>query len=275
MPDPWLRRRPRWAYPFTVLTQPGTVRLVAGEDYRYTLSAPGLDAWLPPVLDRFTGHVPLGQLLATLGAGESAALRPLVERLYGERVLVDGPATAAHAPRAWRWRVEGQGELCEALADGDPAGPDDGELVILCQDRLDYDEALSWNRRCRENNLCCLWASTGAVQRGYVGPLFLPDAGPCFGCLLRAFQRLSPAPEIYDALLDHAHQRRPIRPAPFPGEAVGVLRGLVLWKLRQAEAAEPAPALYRLHVLELEAMEVGTHSVFRDPECPECRAGGP
>jgi oxazoline/thiazoline synthase len=277
MPDPWLRRRPRWAYPFTVLTQPDTVRLVAGEDYRYTLSGPGLDAWLPPVLNQFTGQVPMGLLLASLGAGESAALRPLVERLYGERVLVDGPAAAAHAARAWRWRVEGQGVLREALAAaaGDAGGPAGAELVVFCQDRLDYDEALRWNRRCRATNLPWLWASTGAVQRGYVGPLFLPDAGPCFGCLLRAFQRLSPAPEIYDALLDHARRCRPLRPATFPEEAVGVLRGLILWKLRQAELAEPAPALYRLHVLELEVMEVGTHRVFRDPECPECRTGPP
>src|SRR5947209_6388355 len=106
MPDPWLRRRPRWAYPFTVLTQPDTVRLVAGEDYRYTLTGPGLDAWLPNVLGRFTGQVPLEQLLLSLPEDRRAALRPLVERLYGERALVDGPAADAHAARQWRWRVE-------------------------------------------------------------------------------------------------------------------------------------------------------------------------
>src|SRR4051794_6435571 len=33
--------RPRLALPFTFLTGPGRVRLVAGEDFRYTLAGPG------------------------------------------------------------------------------------------------------------------------------------------------------------------------------------------------------------------------------------------
>ena len=100
-----------------------------------------------------------------------------------------------------------------------------------------------------------------------------PDAGPCFGCLLGAFRRLSPAPELYDALVEHGAQGKPFAPAPFPEEATLVLQALVAWKLAQLAAPAPPAALYRLHVLELDTMEVGTHRVFLDPECPECRGG--
>jgi bacteriocin biosynthesis cyclodehydratase domain-containing protein len=115
-----------------------------------------------------------------------------------------------------------------------------------------------------------LWASHGALSRAYVSPLFLPDAGPCFGCLLRSFHRLSPAPEIYDALREHARAGRPIEPVDFPREGLLMLQGIVLWKLAQAEVELPPPALYRLHVLEREHFEVSTHRVFIDSLCPEC-----
>ena len=38
-----MARRPRLALPFTVLASPDSVRLVAGEDFRYTLTGPELD----------------------------------------------------------------------------------------------------------------------------------------------------------------------------------------------------------------------------------------
>ena len=56
-------RRPCLAYPFTVLTQPDIVRLVAGEDYRYTLTGAGLEYWLPDLLGRCTGQNTLATLL--------------------------------------------------------------------------------------------------------------------------------------------------------------------------------------------------------------------
>src|SRR5207302_70111 len=49
-----LPTRPCLALPFTVLTAQDRVRLVAGEDFRYTLTGPGLETWLPdwlPTLD--------------------------------------------------------------------------------------------------------------------------------------------------------------------------------------------------------------------------------
>ena len=87
---------------------------------------------------------------------------------------------------------------------------------------------------------------------------------------MRSFQRLSPAPEIYDALREHAQQNKAITPVDFPYEGLLMLQGVLLWKLHEAEREFPGPALYRLHVLEREHFEVSTHRVFIDPLCPEC-----
>src|SRR5690242_19338767 len=64
--DAWSRRRPRLAHPFTILTAPGVVRLVAGEDFRYTLTGDGLEAWLPELLRRCTGRESVAELIAGL-----------------------------------------------------------------------------------------------------------------------------------------------------------------------------------------------------------------
>jgi bacteriocin biosynthesis cyclodehydratase domain-containing protein len=294
--NPLLARRPRLAYPFTVLTGPNTVRLVAGEDYRYTLSGPDLDRWLPSLLERCQGKETVTCLLALLESAQREAALQVIGQLYGERVFVDGAAADAHAARTYHVVIDGRGELREQMAallpspsergaggegratqppQGTPSPPTplpggEGGILLFCQDRLDYEEALSQQRRCRENRMPLLWASTGALSRAYVGPLFLPDAGPCFGCLFGAFQRLSPAPEIYDALRDHARQGKPIEPTEFPREGLLILQGLILWKLQEAERDDPSPGLYRLHVLERERFEVSTHRVFADPHCPLC-----
>jgi len=283
--DPWQQRRPRLAHPFTILTSPDTVRLVAGEDFRYTLTAPGLERWLPSLLAQFTGKEMLSVLLAALAPGQRASALEIIRRLYGERVLVDGSAAEAHVPHQYHVVVAGEGELRERIASHFLAPPIVGEgpgmngspvlsIVVLCQNRLDYEEALHHNRRCRAAKTPFLWASHGALSRAYVSPLFLPDAGPCFSCLLQSFQRLSPAPEIYEALREHSRQGKPIQSVEFPHEGLLILEGLILWKLQQAELEAPSPALYRLHVLECEHCEVATHRVFVDSFCPECGQTG-
>ena len=265
-------RRPRLALPFTILSGPDTVRLVAGEDFRYTLSGPGIEQWLPGFLGELQGTEPLEKTLARLTEAQRNPALQLAARLYGERVLVDGPALAAHPAANYRLVVEGAGTLREELQRTvEPTTQESTKpLAVLCQDRLDYEEALRFNQRCRSGSSPWLWASTGAMSRGYVSPLFLPDAGPCLACLLGHFERLSPAPEIYRELQAHARAGQPIAPGPFPIEAVTILRSLLLWKAALAGQREPPAALYRLHVLEVETMEVSTHRVFVDPECPEC-----
>jgi bacteriocin biosynthesis cyclodehydratase domain-containing protein len=111
------------------------------------------------------------------------------------------------------------------------------------------------------------------MGRGYVSPVFLPDAGPCLGCLVRQFLRLSPAPEIYADLIEHARQGRPVEPVPFPAEGLAMLRSLVRWKAELLGRPEPPAALYRLHVLEVATLEVSSHRVFADPACPDCGEG--
>ena len=274
MSDP-LKRRPKLAYPFSILTDADAVRLIAGEDYRYTLSAPELERWLPALVARFTGKETLDAILTTLTPAQREAALQIVQHLYGERVLVDGSAADAHAARKYDVDVQGRGALYELLSTALSQEEKPGKtLDILCQDRLDYEEVLAQHRRCRAANTPFLWASYGAMTRAYVSPLFLPDAGPCFGCLLRSFQRLSPAPEIYAALREHARQEKQIEPVEFPREGLLILQGLIEWKLREAQRDNPGPGLYRLHVLEREHFEVSTHRIFADPLCPDCRAVG-
>ena len=108
------------------------------------------------------------------------------------------------------------------------------------------------------------------MTRGYVSPAFRPDAGPCLACLIEHYRRLSPAPELYEELIEHSRRGQPIAPAPFPPEALVILSQLVLWKVSLMNQAEPSAALYRLHVLEIETMEISTHRVFIDTVCPAC-----
>jgi bacteriocin biosynthesis cyclodehydratase domain-containing protein len=267
------RRYLRLTLPFTILTAPDTVRLVAGEDFRYTLSAPGLERWLPELLKKLDGRRPVDELLGGLDAAERDAACQLLDSLYSERVLTEASPRDRHQPLSFRLLIEGAGPLADGLRSM-PASNAPDRLVVLCQDRLNYDEFLQFNQRCRDAGDHALWASTGPMQRGYVGPVILPDAGPCLACLLRQFQRLSPAPEIYDHLLEHARRQEPMPPVPFPPHGVAILQQLALWKLTLLAEADPPAALYRLHVLDVATLEVSAHRVFADPECPACGEGG-
>ena len=57
---------------------------------------------------------------------------------------------------------------------------------------------------------------------------FLPDAGPCLACLLTHFEKLSPAPELYADLRDHALRQLPTWIALQP-------RGVRPWLIVRAE----------------------------------------
>ncbi len=275
MSPPHRTRRPFLALPYTIVSEPDTVRLVAGEDHRYTVSGPKLEAWLPGLLAGCDGRCSIEDLLAGLDGSVRAQAGDLVGRLYGERVLVDGPAERAHEPAAFAAAVEGTGLLAERLADEAraPAAPAARRLLVFCQDRLDYAAALECNARCLRGGDTWIWATHGPMSRGYVSPPFLPGIGPCWACLLGHFRRLSPAPELYDSLIEHARRGHVIEPTPFLATGVEVLAQLVLWKREQLARSDPPSALYRLHVLELDTMEVTVHRVLIDPECPAC--GGP
>jgi bacteriocin biosynthesis cyclodehydratase domain-containing protein len=264
--------RPCLALPFTIVPSPDQVRLLAGEDFRYTLNGPALDTWLPAWLRLIDGRRTVDELLALLPEERRPVARRLVERLYDERVLVEGPASAAFLPCCPGLRIEGDGILVDSLRSlHQHTRPDELALRVFCQDRLDYDAALRFNHRCLDENRSWLWATCGALSRGYVSPLFLPDAGPCLACLFSSFRRLSPAPELYEELLRHAQGGGVIPPSPVSPRLTAVLCQLVLWKAELAQQKEPEAVLFRLHVIEAATMEVSSHRVFVDPACTECR----
>jgi bacteriocin biosynthesis cyclodehydratase domain-containing protein len=200
------------------------------------------------------------------------AAREVVARLEGERVAVDATALDAHAPSRRRLAVEGRGALAKALAliDDDDAREDAPPLPVLCQDRLDYRDAIEFNARCLERADAWAWATTGPMGRGFVSPVFLRDAGACLECIVRQFERLSPAPELYRALVEQARAGLEIPPVPCPEHGVEMLARLVAWKTDLLALAEPSAALYRLHVLEVSTLEVTSHATLFDPECPAC-----
>ena len=111
MPRDLLTRRLRLALPFTTLTGRDTVRLIAGEDFRYSLTGAGLEAWLPQFLSQMDGRQTLETALGDLSRDRRDAALEVVERLYGERALVDGTAAEAHRAANYRLVVEGSGKL--------------------------------------------------------------------------------------------------------------------------------------------------------------------
>lgn len=261
-------RRPRLALPFTVMAAPDRVRLVAGEDFRYTLDGAGIERWLPTLLARCDGRQTLAAVLDACQAPRRDVLA-WIERLYGERVLVDGAGADAHVAASWSIHVEGAGEVAARLradAAGGPARP----LVVFCQDRLDFDAALRLGRAQRQAQQPWLWINSGAMSRGWVSPVFLPDAGPCIACLVHAFAQRSPLPTLYDELIAHARDGGAVAPVPFSSHAARMLAALAEWKVAQLALAVPAAAVYQLHVVEAATMEASTHRVFRDPRCGEC-----
>jgi bacteriocin biosynthesis cyclodehydratase domain-containing protein len=206
-----------------------------------------------------------------LPAERRQAAAQLLERLYGERLLIDGPAPGAHRLCSYRLLVRGDGPFSEEfpMALGQDADPLP-VVEVFVQDSLDYHAALCFNERALQGERPWLWVTVGPMNRGYVSPVFLPDAGPCLACLLTQYQRLSPAPELYDDLKNHARQGNVIRPVPFPSHGRAILRHLLLSKVELMRESEPPAALFQLHVLEVSTLEVSAHRVFSDPECQAC-----
>ncbi|MFM7165722.1 MAG: TOMM precursor leader peptide-binding protein [Planctomycetaceae bacterium] len=260
------------ALPFTFLASQDSVRLVAGEDFRYTVLSAGIDKWLPGLAARFDGRAAIDDLLATVPSEFRQAAADLIERFYAERIVFDGTAEDYFKPSAFRGVPEGTGAIVQRLQ----AGSDFSAQVahpsvhILCQDRLDYLALMEFNQRMLAGRSPWMWVSYGALVRGYVSPLFLPDAGPCLCCLLRHFERLSPVPEFYTELVQHARAGKMVTPVSFPETGLEILRQIVKWKLEAAALSEPPAGLFRLHVVEADSLEVRVHRVFRAPRCPEC-----
>jgi bacteriocin biosynthesis cyclodehydratase domain-containing protein len=261
--------RPRLGLPFTIVADRDTVHLIAGEDMRYSIRAGEIAEQFAHLLRRCDGCRSLESLLDVFSDGQRMAAMELIERLDGERIMLEGPVEAFHSPDHYSAVVEGDGPLIDRLVCKDT---DAKPIAVFCQQSLDYHSAMEFNRRClRGGDSPWLWVTTGPASRGYVSPVFLPDAGPCLACLLRHFQRLSPVPQLYDAMAHHGETGGDFAAVPFPDEAMTILEQIATWKIRQMSVTPAPSALFRLHVLELETMQVSLHRVFLDPTCPDCQ----
>jgi hypothetical protein len=142
--SPERARRLRFAMPFGTAIEPDCVHLIGGEDVRFSLRAPELEQWLPPLLQRLAGGESDAELFRSLPEERRAAARELVDQLLGERVLVVEPGPRP-AGRAWALQVEGEGRLAERVRalvpEASEASAAHEPLAILCQDRLDYRAA--------------------------------------------------------------------------------------------------------------------------------------
>jgi bacteriocin biosynthesis cyclodehydratase domain-containing protein len=267
-----LPKQIQFAFPFAILTKPDTVRLVAGEEFRYTLRSPALDQWLPRFLKSFESAVEWHPLLKQLPSDRQQQAVEIITRLYGERVLLEGNGEPPSMPSPVRWVVEGSGKLSERLRAAIPPVPASAvHLAVLCQDTLDYGAAMDFNRRSRRSDAAgWIWISCGPMGRGFVSSVFRPHAGPCLGCLFRNFKRISTAPEIYEHLIEHSAAGGEIPAAPFPAAGLDILAGLARWKIESSAQPEPSIGVYRLHVVETKTMECTAHSIFRDPHCLDC-----
>lgn len=252
--------RPRLAPGFSVLAgEAGTVWLVAGEDLRFRI---GAGAWLVELLRACDGTREVAALAELAPAAQRADVTSLVAQLVAERVLVEATPEQVHAPAAG-FSVVGDGAVAEAMRPHATSAP----LVAFVQDRLDHGALLAFAVASRAARRRWMWITTGPAQRAWVGPLFVPDAGPCAACLLVHFKRLSPVPDLHDALIARGAETVV---APLSAELVAMVAAVARGKL--ALAADPVvrPALFALHVIEASELSVSLHVPVRDPECAAC-----
>src|SRR5258706_6144643 len=106
-----LPKQIQFAFPFAILTRPDTVRLVAGDEFRYTLRSPSLDQWLPRFLGSFDHEAEWRPLLKQLPGERQQQALEIITRLYGERVLLEANGNHSHTPSPVHWVVEGSGKL--------------------------------------------------------------------------------------------------------------------------------------------------------------------
>ncbi|MBK7995428.1 MAG: hypothetical protein IPK14_19225 [Blastocatellia bacterium] len=269
-----LQKSFKFAFPFTIISKQNIVKLVAGEDYRYTLTGANLDSWLPSLLAKIDGNKLTKEILENFDEPLKEQALAILERLYGERVLIENVVLKIATKENYKLEIFGSGkvfELLQNLAEKDFNKDSKNIIKILCQDRLDYQQILTFNQQRLMENSLFLWVSYGAMTRGFVSPIFFPNIGACLACLISQFKQLSPTPEIYQELIEQAPKS--IKAVNFPDYGVKMLEQLVLWKLSFLQETELPASIYRLHVLEISSLEISSHQVFIAPDCPGCRQG--
>lgn len=257
--------------PFTIIPEADCVRLIGGEDIRYTLRGPAIERWLPALLGDI-GTASAGGALASVPEAHRRAAESLITRLVSERVLVEAPPRPRPSP--FRIEMVGAGALAEALRGRVQRAVEDAPVLrVLVQETLDYGAALAFDRAARREVPAWLWVTSGPAARALVSPVFLADGGPCAGCMLAAFRRLSPAAELYDALLAHGARGGAFAATPLSDEAASVVAALVAWKARALAEPDPPAAVFELHALELASFAISTHPLAIDPDCAGAHEG--
>lgn len=262
---------PQFSFPYTIVSGSNVLYLIAGEDFRYTLEGPDIDQWLPSVLESVDGKKTMPELEQKVPEPLRSSFLAVMTRLFGERVLVESSIGQRGFDTPYGVKVEGLGALGQAMRQVTTTlGVQEAAISILCQDALDYQETLDFNRQALVGENPWLWLCVGPLTRAYVSPIFLPQSGPCLECLITQFRKLSPFPELYDLLIQHKEQGKFIKPMTVVDQALVVVSQLALWKLKQAAEPEPSAAVYHLHVLELASFEISNHEVILDPFCVSC-----
>ena len=166
--------------------------------------------------------------------------------------------TATPSEDAQRWRT--------ALAAHGFAVADRGRLtLVLTSDYLD-PTLHAFNRRAREEKRA--WLLVRAVgPELWIGPLFIPDASPCWECLRPRLESNAP---IY-TFLANATGEPPGTPrsdaAWTQSAAVGLVATQLARILRREDARELAGVLTRVDTVTLATTH---HRVARRPQCPVC-----
>jgi hypothetical protein len=249
--------------PVTLIEHEGVTWLVAGEDLRWSVEGAHSAEWLPGLIGAADGTRPVAALLESLPERHREAASATIEHLAEERLLVaSADLTLRRGPR--RIEVIGEGALADAVR---AQGRGEGEetIRVLCQDTLDFASARRFGAQERDG--VHLWATVGPVARAFVSPVLKPGQGPCVGCIVTGFRRLSPTPELYDALDAHTERSGTFAPARVGEAYLRTVAGLVAWKLSLLDALVVPPAVFRMHVLEHGTVEVSSHALVRDADC--------
>ncbi|MBM3649067.1 MAG: TOMM precursor leader peptide-binding protein [Alphaproteobacteria bacterium] len=197
-------------------------------------------------------------LWVELGLAPADAERNLASRSVAIKSAPDdGPAAeAAHA-------------LSQACLDaGMPMAPekDAGLLIVSVDDYLRRDLA-ALNQRLRQEGRAWMPFKAGGVEP-MIGPLFRPDAAPCWACLTHRMLENRPGDRVVSSEIAAVRPARALTPTTLRFAA-----GFAALELAHALAQEGHSELERNIVsLDLRARATRRHMVRLDPNCPVCGA---
>jgi ribosomal protein S12 methylthiotransferase accessory factor len=204
--------------------------------------------------------VPRDETLAGAAAAywtaAGVAPRLAAERLARTRVSVTSDGVDA-------------GDLPQALVEAGVTLDADGDLqVVLAVDYLD-DSLRARNEEALDSGLPWMLASLGA--QGWIGPVVVPDRGPCWECLAHRIRR-----HRASAQLDTRAEAHPLahgQAAPPTGRRVA--EAAVATELARWIVLGPASGASE-HVRTIEPPRWATrdHLVVRRPQCPACGIDG-